>query len=596
MQPSRQQSGNQKHSDAQQQAPPVSTRQKKKPRIAFGRRVGVAVARKPQDADPSADSQAAAHPDAVATRALPSSTAGADSNPPVSRLEAIVQASSAVPVSSWHAPAASAKAYGRLAEAAPAQHAAPPAEVQQPAALAAPQAGEGLLFTSTATPACVRSAPGLAAAQGQQSTGAHLHLEGAGTAEDGWQGPYNHAVYADEGFEHASANSPAVHTALHVATNAAGAVTTPDGCNPAAVSTAPGYHFPASSECPSVARMSNVGLQKQYDTLLTDLAAQQKQQRHLQILTMRRSRLLDQQRPAASATEIDHGTQADPSSANVSGSASVIQSVQTGPPRADASTSPMAATATSGTCPASQVVVLPDDPFNQQLPQHLQDLNQLPEQLHELNQLPQQLPQHLQDLNGLSPLPQQLPQHLHKQSQAQQWKPEHASEPSQLHNARSQDLAASQPSFMQPASVSSAQITHYVPSAAAAQQQSMSQQHQASAEGQLRPVAESPHSGAESALSSPAASFAPPGATLQASAMEGPADRVNHQAHESQGTGDAKQPLDKELLRASLAEWLADAVASKLWSEFEKQRLAAAPIGAPGNTSSSCSTKLPGRC
>ena len=488
-----------------------------------------------------------------------------------------MQASKAIPVSSRHAPAASAKPFGRHAEVAAAQHAVPPAQVQQAAGLGAAQAEEGLLSASTAMPACVQSAAGLALAQGQQIEGAQGHLEGAAT-EDAWQIPYNHTVYADEGLHHPSASSTAVHTVLDVGTTPR---TTPDGCTPAAVSTAPGYQFPATCESPDVARMSNVGLQKQYDTLLTDLAAQQQQQ-HLQLPAMRRSRLLDQHPPAASATEVDPGTQAvsSSSSTHVSDGTSIAQSVQAEAARADASTSPMTATARSGTYPASQMVVLPDDPFNQQLPQHLQDLNQIPEQV----------PKHLLELDQLL---QQLPQ---EQSWPQQWKLEHASEPSQLHNASPQNPAASQPLYVQTASVSSAQVTQHVPSVASAQQPSMSQQLQASAEGQFRPVAELPHSGAESALSSAVASSAIPGTDLQASAMEDPADSASHQAQDSQGTpGDAQQPPDKRLLRASLAEWLADAVASKLWSAFEKQRQAAASVGAPGNSGSSCLLQLPGK-
>ena len=519
----------------------------------------------------------------------------------MSRLEAIVQASRAIPVSPRHAPVASAKPYSRHAEAAAAQHAVPPTQAQQAAALGAAQPGDCLLLASTAMPACVQSAPGSATAQGGQIGGGQIggaqgRLEGAATAEDAWQVPYNHAVYADEGFQRPAAGSTAVHAALHAATDAASAATNADGRKPAAVSAAPGYHFPATSECPD-ARMSNVGLQRQYDTLLTDLAAQQQQHRHhSQLPAMRRSRLLDQQASAESATEIDHGTQVVSSSANASGGTSYIQSVQAGALRADASTSPMTVNATSSAYPATQVVELPDDPFQQQLPQHLQDLNQLPEQLpkhlHELDQLPQQLLQHLQDLDQH---PEQVPQHLHGPSQPQQWKPEQASETSQLHNANPQDPAAHQQLLMQTAPVSSAHPTYSAASAAVAHQSSMSQQHQAAAQGQLTPVAELPYSGAESALSSPAASSAVPGAVLQASAMKDPVDRATHRAHNSQGIpGDAKQPLDKKLLRASLAEWLADAVASKLWSAFEKQRQAAAPVGALGNTGSSCSASLHG--
>ena len=596
LQPSRQQSGNQKQPDAQQ-APPASTRQKKKPRVAFGRRVGVAQSRKLQHTNPAADppqepKEAATDPNAGALERLATGSAAAGSHTSASRLQAIVQVSRAISVSPRHAAAAGTKSHGRQAQTTAAQYAVLPAEpaqhirqpigqptqhgrqhIGQPAQdigrhimpsaqdqQAAPLAGGRLLHGSTA----------LATAQGQDSEAAEARTEGAATEESVWQIPYNHAEYADKDFLHPSAGNAAVHAAHHAASGVASAMTTLDGCQPATVLPTARQGLSATSEHPDVASRSDVGLQAQYDTLQTDLAAQQQQQQsHFPATQL--SRLWDQQNPAASRTEATHGVQSGSTSAPISGWTSTIQCVQPEACTADASTSPMTATAMGGAYAASQVVVLPEDPFHQQLPQHLHELIQLPHQLPE--QLPEQLPQQL---------PRRLPEQLHKHSQ-----PQHSSGPSLLHNGSLQELAASQPKLMQPASV---------PSAAPplAQQPSMPQQHEALAEGQLRLKAELPHTATEPALSSPAASLALPSDVLPASAMEDPADRAIHQAPHSDSHGtaanNAKQPRHKKLLRASLAEWLTDAVASKLWLAFEKQRQAAAPVGAPGSPST-----LPGR-
>ena len=606
LQPSRQQPSNQKQPDAQQQAPAGSTRQKKKPRVAFGRRVvGVAQSRRPQDTDPAADppqepKQAATDPNAGALQTPPiSSAAAAGSHTSASRLEAIVQASRAIPISPRHASVAGTKPHGRQAQTAAAQYATLPAEpaqhtgqhivpsaqhirqhVGQPAQdigqhislsaqdqQAAPRAGGRLLHGSTA----------VTTAEGQEGTAAQARPEGAATEEEGaWQIPYNHAEYADEDFLHPPATD-VMHTAQHAASQPATAPTTLDGCQPAAVLTAAGQGLSATSEHPDVASRSDVGLQAQYDTLLTDLAAQQQQQSHFP--STRLSRLWDQQNPAAIAMGASFGLQSAPTLSNVSGCTSANLCVQPEAFTADASTSPMTATATSGAYPASQVVVLPEDPFHQQLPQHLHELMQLPEQLtHRLpEQLPEQLPHQLPEQ-----FPEQLPQQLHRQSQ-----PQHSIRPSQLHHSSPQALAASQPRLMQIASV---------PSAAPplAQQPGVPQQHEAPAGDHLRLEAELPLTGTESALSSPAASSALPSVVLPASAIEESDDRASHQAPDSDSHGnaadDARQPRHNKLLRASLAEWLADAVASKLWVAFEKQRQAAAPVGALGSP-----LTLPGR-
>lgn len=426
----------------------------------------------------------------------------------------------------------------------------PPAQVQQAASLGATLARERLLHASTVMPT----------AQGPESEAAQTRLEGPGTEEDAWQIPYNQAEYADEVFLPPEASHAAMHTAHHAASGVASARTILDGCQPAAVLPAPGYRLSTTAECLDVAR-SDVGLQAQYDTLLIDLAAQQQQQQQSHFPSTQLSRLWDQQHPAAIATAASLGPQSGSASANVSGCTSTVQCVQPEAFTADASTSPMTGTGTRGAYPASQVVVLPEDPFHQQLPQHLHELIKVPEDLSEQ-------------------LPEQLPEHLHRRSQ-----PQLSSGLSQLHHGSPQEWAASQPKLVQPASVSS--TAYPLP-----QQPSMPQQHLA--EDQLRLKAELPLTGTESAWSPPIASSALPSVVLPASAMEDPADRASHQVPDSDSHGtaadNAQQPRHKKLLRASLAEWLADAVASKLWVALDKQRQAAAPAGELGNPST-----LPGR-
>ena len=572
LQPSKQQAGKQSPSEAQQQALPASTRQKKKPRVAFGRRVGVAVSRKPHDGDVAADFQeskqlacdlkfaAAKLPSSTiaagnitfASRLEASSTIAAGNITSASRLEAIMEASRAMPVSARHTPAAGAKPASRQAQAAAGQNSAPSAQMQKAAAHAI-QAGECMLHADITLPACGYAAPSLAAAQAQQSAGDQGGPEPA-VAQHTWQVPYNRAAYADEDFQHPPASDTAVRTALHVTTDVTSAVEAPDGCKSAATLTAPGDPLKASSELPDSVRVSHAGLQKQYDTLLTDLAAQQQK---AQVPAVRHSRLWDQQPPAASAMTAGHITQAVSTSSATSGGAS-FQSIKAGAPTADASTSPCPATATSFAHPASQVVVLPDDPFHQQLPQRLAP----------------------------------LPQH----SQPQQHYSQQFSEPSELLNATPQDPAASQ--CRHTIAMSSAAHAQDVPSAAPAPQPSMPQHQEAQTQTRLRLEPEPPQAGAESTLSSPEASSALPGAAPHAPTVQGPADRPTHQACDSQSTSaEGRRPPDKKLLRASLAEWLADAVASKLWSAFEKQRQATTPVGALGSPCScpGSSLALPGR-
>lgn len=538
LQPSRQQPGKQVTSDAQQALQP-STRQKKKPRVAFGRRVGVAPPRKPQDADAAADfqdsRQAAADASAVAPKQLQHNAVTAGTS--ASRLEAIVQASRAIPVSSRHAPAASARPHGRQAPAAAAE------SVLQDVT----HAGEGMLHASSTLPACVLAAPSLATAQAQaqQVEGSKGRLEMAATANHTWKAPYNHAVYADEDFRHSPASEADTCTALHPTTTMSMAATTPHDCTSPAVLVAPNSRLRPGTDLPDAVRCSDTGLQTQYDTLLTDLAAQQRQS---QLSKVRHSRLWDQQPPVATPMAA-HCAQAVSTTANVPCRVSCTQSEQLEALTTDATNSPVPATATRFEHSASHVVVLPDDPFHQQLPQHL----------HELSKLSQHMPQHSADRR-----------HAHNTS---------------LQKAASQSAHEAAVSYAAPA-----QDVH-----STAPLPSMPQQHRAQSQDQLRPEPEPSGQSAESDLHSPTASLALPGAASHAAALSNPANTMDNQAQGHQGTsGNARQPPDKKLLRASLAEWLADAVASKLWSAFETQRQASSATGVQEPAGSASSTLLPG--
>lgn len=532
LQPGRQQVGKQIISEAQQQAVPASTRQKKKPRVAFGRRVGVTPPRKPQDGDPAVDSQQPKQASADASPDEPTqpqhTTMATGYSTSASRLEAIMQASRAIPepVSSSYAPAASARPYGRQLQAV----------ATQPVLQDTTHAAVGALHASGSPPACAHAAASLATGQARQVAGAQGRLNVAVTQQHTWQAPYNHAVYADEHSQHPPASDADACSVLHATTGMPRAATTPHACASAA---APD----AGTGLPDVARRSDVGLQQQYDTLLTDLAAQQ----HSQLSTVPHSRLWDHQPPATTPMAA-HGAQTVATSADVPCGA--IQSVHLEAATGVASTSPVPVRRSA--YPASQVVILPDDPFHQQLPQHLHELSQLPQRTFQPSAEPYQAQ------NASPPDPANLPMQ----------------DTSESCSASAQDVQVPAP------------------------QPSMAQQTQAHSQDQLAPEPESPGANAESPLPSPTASFALPGAACQDPAMRNPDASSCQVHHDSQGTSaDARQPPDRKLLRASLADWLADAVASKLWSAFEKQRQASTPLGAqepPG--SGSCSLMvLPGR-
>ena len=619
IQPGRPQAGKLTHpsiQQQQQQGPAANTRQKKKPRVAFGRRVGTTVNRRAQESDTAADSLEANQTVSTGDEAanLQSSSVVTGRNKSASRLAAIVQASEAISCRSAQAQAEGAKPSGNSAQEALEQAVA---GHSQAAAAVASQALE--------------SVPNLAKRQGGQAEAAQAQPEVARSEHPTWQAPYNHAAYADDSFHSPPSISKAMHAALPGATSQPTAATAFHSFNPSAMLHVPQVPSQAS-DLPSGIRMSaaDLQLQQQYDALLTDFATQQQQQS--QLPAVRHSRFEELHQPPAvakpskcvvhaipsSAASLDKA-QAVTSSAASLGRALSMKAVQAEPSRADASTSPLAGEQISAAYPASQVVVLPDDPFQQQLPQHLRELSQHPDQLlqhaGEQSQHPQQKPELLSGLSSLSyqlmqqlseegELPQQqlqlpvatkqLQQYLMDQTQLPLPQFGLLSELSQLRlkpqPAASLSLAGSQPELQQPVASFTTVPAQDLLAPALAQITTQQQQYQPQNQLQLQP--ELLQSDVVSALPRPGSS-APLQAAASASAIQ---DTVNNQeAGDSHSRDvDARLAAHTKLLRASLAEWLADAVASKLWSALEQRRLASNPAEAQDQEVSDSSRQAPG--
>ena len=613
IQPGRPQAGEPTHPSAQeQQGPPANTRQKKKPRVAFGRRVGVAVNTRPQGPDIAPDSLEVKQAAGLSENApnLPSSSVMTGRHTSASRLEAIVQASQALALRS--AQTEGVKPSGDSAQTALAQAATNRVHAPAAAKLAA--------HAEDPSPTPTRLQAG-------QVEPVQVQPELAVAERSVWQAPYNHAAYVDDSFHSPSGSSKAMHSGQPSAATAS------NGFDSLTALHVPQAHSKAS-DLPGAIRMSvaDLELQQQYDTLLTDYTTQQQQS---QVPVVRHSRFGEQHHPGASAkpthdvvqTMPDLAASMDRAQAMPGSAASCraqsMKAVQAEPSRADASTSPLAGRHTSTAYPASQVVVLPDDPFQQQLPQHLHELSQLPDQqlqhMGEQSQHPQQKPelpgeltsnshQLTQHLREEGELPQQqlqlpgktiqLPQHLLQQTQLPPPKSELLGEQSQLHlapqPASSLSLASlcpanCQPELQQPIALSVTAPAQDLQAPAltllSAQQQNQLQSH-------LRLQPELPPSDVASALPmlrGPATLQA----TSPASAIQ---DTVNNQevwANYDRDV-DARVAAQTKLLRASLAEWLADAVAGKLWSALEQQRLASNSAEAQEQQDPDTSKQTPG--
>ena len=538
------------------QPPPANTRQKKKPCVAFGRRVGSTLPRQTLDDDPSGGSQQGqqlplaerAAPSAMGSQALQSTADG--SKPSAHRLQPLVDASRALPSPQPAAPAA--------------KHAAPLADrhqarVYDSQALAAQRPGQPQALVPTCTQ---QKASGMAQVKNMTATAAHdTHAslvqaslsasdhQGDETAKQAisarvpealWQAPYNHQAYADEllpsgtDLPTAACEAPPVSTAA-----AAPAISiSHPGLQPVSCPQARSLRA-RDSGCFPGASAADTGLQQQYDDLLLDLAAQQQQQ--AQLPGVRHSRVWQMQQQPGSGTPVENvGLPCD----NVSGTSKDPVQALLSPVL---SASPSQATVT-GAMAAEAAASLPEDPFQQQLPQHL--LHAAQACFHQ--QLPQQLMQ-----DGTESRPESTPQSarasppvvaLQQTAQAQSAQTPHATL-----------LASSQASDAQVSDAQSAGVMQQPPpgsSPAAAQTAVTIHTATSSSHGNHTHTLSGAHDQLRATTSSSTSSKAVP----KGSSSQQLADTGHNNGQQSAGTG---------LLRASLAEWLADAVASRLWSAFQ---------------------------
>ena len=558
--PKAQQAGKPLGPDSQQQtppqAPPANSRQKKKPCVAFGRRVGSTLPRRTLDDDPSGSSQegqqlpVAEGPAPSAMGSQGSQGTAESSKPYAHRLQPLVDASRALPSPQPAVPAA--------------QHAVPPADrhqapVYDSQAFAAQRPGQPQAVVHTYMQQKVSALPRVekttataahetdaSLVQASLSTSEHhgdktlRQATSAATPEAMWQAPYNHQAYADELLP--SSTDPSTAACETSSFSAAAAVPATSFSHPSlqpvpcpqalSVQARDNGCFPGSSA-------ADTGLQQQYDDLLLDLAAQQQQQ--AQLPGVRHSRVWQMQQQPGSGTPVENvrlpcdngsGTPKDPVQALLSPvlSASPSQASVTGAMAAEAAAS------------------LPEDPFQQQLPQHL--LHAAQACFHQ--QPPQQLMQ-----DSTESRPESTPQSarasppvvaLQQTAQAQSAQTPHATL-----------LASSQASDAQVSGAQSAGVMQQAPpgsSPAAAQTAVTIHTATSSSHGNHTHTLSGAHDQLRATTSSSTSSKAVP----KGSSSKQLADTGHNSGQQSAGTG---------LLRASLAEWLADAVASRLWSAFQ---------------------------
>lgn len=560
--PKAQQAGKPLAPSSQQQIPPqplpANTRQKKKPRVAFGRRVGSTLPRRTLDDDPSGGPQEGqqlhltegAAPSAMGHQALQSTTEG--SKPSAHRLQPLVDASQALPSPRPAVPAA--------------KHAAPPtdrhqAHVYDSQAVAAQCPGQPQVVVHT----CTQNVSGLgrdenmtatalretdaSLVQASLSTSDHhgdkptRQVTSAEVPEATWQAPYNHQAYADELLP-SSTDVPiaACETSPVSAADPGPTISFLNpGLQPVPCPQAESVQA-RDNGCFPGAAAANTGLQQQYDDLLLDLAAQQQQQ--AQLPGLRNSRVWQMQQHPGACTPVEHavlsyngpsGTPKDPVQALLSPVLSV---------------SPSQASITGETA-AEAAASLPEDPFHQQLPQHL---------LHPARAcLHPQLPHQLMRV-GAESRPQSTPQSarasppdvaLQQTAQAQSAHMSHAALPapgqaSDAHMSGAQSAGVMQGPTLgsSPAAAQTAVTTH-----AATSSSGGNHTHTLpGAHDQLRTAA----SGTNSCKAVPEGS---------------PSQQLTDNGHD-----DGQQSAGTGLLRASLAEWLADAVATRLWSAFQHSK------------------------
>ncbi len=580
--PKAQQAGKPLGPNSQQQTPPqpppANARQKKKPRVAFGRRVTL-------DDDPSGSSQEGqqlplaegAAPSAMGSQALQGTAEG--SKPCAHRLQPLVDASRALPSPQPAAPAA--------------KHAVPPADrhqahVYDSQAAAAQRPGQPQAVVHTCTQqkvsgmAQVENMTATAAretdaslVQASLSTSDHhgdkpaRQATSAKVPEATWQAPYNHHAYADELLP-SSTDVPtaACETSpVNVADAAPATSFSHPGLQPASCSQAQSMQA-MDNGCFPGAAAADTGLQQQYDDLLMDLAAQQQQQ--AQLPGVRHSRVWQMQQQPGTGTPIDNlrlpcvgpsGIIKDPVQALLSPVLSV---------------SPSQASVTGETA-AEAAVSLPEDPFQQQLQQHLLH----PAQACFHQQLPQQLMR-----DDAESGPQSTPQSARASPPAvalQQTAQPQSAQMSHIRLLASGQASDAQVSDAQPAGV----LQWPTPGSSPAAAQTAVTTHTAtsSSGGNHTHTLAGAHDQLRATASSSTSSKAVP----KGSPSQQLADTRHDDGQQSAGTG---------LLRASLAEWLADAVASRLWSAFHrgepKHAEAAHEADAQDNKSPESPADMPG--
>lgn len=584
--PKAQQAGKPPGPNSQQQTPPqpppANPRQKKKPRVAFGRRVGSTLPKRTLDDDPSGGSQEGQQlplaegpaPSAMGSQALQGTAEG--SKPSAHRLQLLVDASRALPspqpAAKHAAPAADrqqAPVYD--SQAVGAQRPGQPqavlsismqpkvsgmARVECTKAAAAPETDAGLVLASLSTIDHLGDKPA------RQATSAKA-------PEASWQAPYNHQAYADKLLPSSTDIPTAVPEASPVSVAAAAPATSLShtGLQPVSCSQAQSVQardngcFPGSSA-------ADTGLQQQYDDLVLDLAAQQQQQ--AQLPGVRHSRVWQMQQQPGTGTPI--GNPALPCNGPSGTPKDHVQALLS----PVLSASPSQASVTGETA-AEAAASLPEDPFRQQLPQHL---------LHAAQACNHQQPSQQLMHDGAESRPQSTPQSarasppavaLQQMAQAQSAPMSYATL-----------LASGQASDAQVSDAQSAGVLQWpTPGSSPAAAQTAVTTHTPSSGSPgncTRTLA-----GAQDQLGATASSTTSSKAVLKGNSSQQLADTRHDDGQQSAGTG---------LLRASLAEWLADAVASRLWSAFQNSKPESAAAkheaNAQGTKSPDPPTNIPG--
>ncbi len=363
------------------------------------------------------------------------------------------------------------------------------------------------------------------------------HLVTEAAVDSAWQAPYNHQAYADGGLQ--QPDDLLLDTGALLGTAANGPV------QPSLSSQADsGQAGPAGKPAAAVTMSAaDPGQQQQYNDLVVDLAVQRQQQARLP--GVRHSKLWEQQQERMALI-----SSRDPGDEPPGTTQEPVQTAPTG--LSVPSPSQMMITGTLAAHSVSEPVLLPEDPFHQKLPQHLLS------PAHE--SWPRQLLQNLESTASDS-VQQKIPQHLVKtdaDSRGSAMAPQSASPAPTPSMPQPQSAHMSLPTQSSAAQVADA---HTSDAQSAEELCVSSQASPASAQDSVATAAlnsqQTVHTtGGQVADTSSGSRAVPSSSQLQTLAFDSP--------------GAAQQSSSSGLLRASLAEWLADAVAKRLWSAFKK--------------------------